>query len=190
MLSQTLFRNRKVPDGIICRENGKPYGKEGFLFCAAETGKPDGMEECAVTTQEIAVYREIQRNTQKGIRAIDAIADKVYDPALALRLSEQTLQYSELYNAAAKQLIAGKAENYRSGFLEDAGLRAKLHYGTLLNTSSGHIAELLIRSNTESVLEMEKALKHHENIGKDTEALAKRMIECGEQNVSCLKAYL
>ena len=149
-----------------------------------------GWEEETMTTQEIEVYRKIQRNAEMGMKAIDAVSDKVYDDALAMQLSRQTLKYSEIHNAAAKQLVAGKAEYYRSGFLEDAKLRTGLHYNTLLNTSTGHIAELMIKSSTNGILDMEKALKRNENIGEKTATLAKRLIECEERNVARLKQYL
>ena len=68
-----------------------------------------------MTSQEIAIYREIQKNTEMAMKAIDTISDKVYDDALAMQLSRQTLKYSEIHNAASKQLVAGKAEYYRSG---------------------------------------------------------------------------
>lgn len=143
-----------------------------------------------MTSQEIAIYREIQKNTEMAMKAIDTISDKVYDDALAMQLSRQTLKYSEIHNAASKQLVAGKAEYYRSGALADAVLRTGLHYNTLLNTSTGHIAELMIKNSTNGILEMEKALKHNENAGERPTALARQLIECEEKNVARLKQYL
>ena len=65
-------------------------------------------------SQEAAVYREIQRNAEMAMKAIDTISGKVYDDDLALQISRQSLKYAELYNEASKQLMAGKAERYRS----------------------------------------------------------------------------
>ena len=61
-------------------------------------------------SQEAAVYREIQRNAEMAMKAIDTISGKVYDDDLALQISRQSLKYAELYNEASKQLMAGKAE--------------------------------------------------------------------------------
>lgn len=141
-------------------------------------------------SQEIAIYREIQRNTETAMKAIDTISDKVYDDALAMQLSRQTLKYSEIHNAASRQLVAEKVEYYRSGALADAVLRTGLRYNTLLNTSTGHIAELMIKNSTNGILEMEKALKHNENAGVKPTALARQLIECEEKNVARLKQYL
>lgn len=143
-----------------------------------------------MTSQEIAIYREIQKNTEMAIKAIDTISDKVYDDALAMQLSRQSLKYSEIHNAASKQLVAGKAEYYRSGVLADAMLKTGIHYNTMLNTSTGHIAELLIKGSTNGIIEMEKTLKHNERAGEKPVALAKQLIEFEEKNVARLKQYL
>lgn len=143
-----------------------------------------------MTSQEIAIYREIQRNTETALKAIDTISDKVYDDALAMQLSRQSLKYSEIHHAASRQLVEGKAEYYRSGALADAMLKTGIHYNTLLNTSTGHIAEMLIKGSTRGMIEMEKALKRNENAGEKPVTLAKQLISLEEKNVARLKQYL
>ena len=44
--------------------------------------------------QEINIYREIQRNTEMAMKALDAVTDKIYDDRLAAVVAEQELQYS------------------------------------------------------------------------------------------------
>ncbi len=143
-----------------------------------------------MNSQEIAVYREIQKNTEMAIKAINTISDKVYDDALSMQISRQSLRYSEIHNAASKQLVAGKAESYQSSALADIMLRTGIHYNTMLNTSTGHIAELMIKGSTNGILEMEKVLKHNERAGEKPVALAKQLIEFEEKNVARLKQYL
>ena len=43
--------------------------------------------------QEINIYREIQRNTEMAMKALDAVTDKIYDDRLAAVVAEQELQY-------------------------------------------------------------------------------------------------
>ncbi len=143
-----------------------------------------------MTSHEAAVYRQIQRNTDTAMKAIDTIADKVSDEALSMQISRQSLKYSELHNQASRKLLDAKAENYRSSALSDALLRTGLHYSTILNTSTGHLAELMIKNSTNGILEMEKALRHNENAGPAPVALAKELIAFEERNVERLKQYL
>ena len=50
--------------------------------------------------QEINIYREIQRNTEMAMKALDAVTDKIYDDRLAAVVAEQELQYSRLHDSA------------------------------------------------------------------------------------------
>lgn len=141
-------------------------------------------------SQEINVYREIQRNTEMAIKAIDTISPKVYDDGLALQISKQSLKYSELYNEASRQLMAAKAANYQGSVLSDAMLKTGIHYNTMLNTSTGHLAEMMIKGSNNGILEMEKVLRHNENVGERPAALAQQLIELEEKNIMRLKEYL
>ena len=141
-------------------------------------------------SQEVAVYREIQRNTELAIKAIETLSDKVYDDDLALQIAKQSLKYSELHNEASRLLVEGKAETYRTSYFSDMFLQMGIRYNTLLNTSTGHIAELLIKGSNMGVLEMEKILKHNKEAGEQSVALAKQFIDFEEKNIRRLKDYL
>ena len=108
-------------------------------------------------TQEIAVYREIQRNTEMAITAIDTISDKIYDDQLAMLISRQSLQYSQIHDQAVKELLDAKAELYHTG----------------------HLADM-----------MRKILNHNEEAGEKPVALARRLLDFEEKNITHLKKYL
>ena len=139
---------------------------------------------------EAAVYREIQKSTENAMKTIDTLSGKVYDDDFALQISRQSLKYAEIYNEASRQLVEGKAQRYQSTALSDALLKTGLHYNTLLNTSTAHLAEMMIRENNNGILEMEKALKHNETAGEGSVTLAKQLIDFEEKNIQNLKRYL
>lgn len=141
-------------------------------------------------SQEVAVYREIQRNTEMAIKAIETISDKVYDDDLALQIARQSLKYSEIHNEAAKCLVEAKADAYHSSYLADMMLKMGIHYNTLLNTSTGHIAELMIKGSNNGVLEMEKILHRNQEAGEQSVGLARHLIDFEEKNIKRLKDYL
>ena len=143
-----------------------------------------------MTSHEAAIYREIQRNTDMAMKTIDTISGKVYDDDLALQISKQSIKYSELHNEACKQLMEAKVQRYQGNVLSDAVLKTGIHYNTLLNTSTGHLAELMIKENNQGILEMEKVLKHNENAGKQSVALAEQLIDFEKKSIACLKEYL
>lgn len=141
-------------------------------------------------SQEAAIYREIQKNTEKAMAAIDTISDKVYDDQLAMQISRQALKYSEIHNRAVENLLQAKAEPYHANNLSDMMMKGAINYNTLLNTSTGHIAELLIKGSNMGVLEMKKVLNHNDEAGQRPVALAKELIDFEEKNVERLTKYL
>lgn len=141
-------------------------------------------------SQDIAIYREIQRNTEMAMKAIETISDKVYDDDLALQIAKQSVKYSELHNEAAKQLLEAKAESYHNSYFSEMILKMGIGYQTLLNTSTGHIAEMMIKGSNMGVLEMEKVLNHNSEAGEPSVRLAKQFLEFEEKNIKGLKDYL
>lgn len=140
--------------------------------------------------QEINIYKEIQRNTEMAMKAIDTISDKVYDDNLAMQINKQSLKYAEIRNQAYDRLLESKAEPYKSSYLQNLMLTGGIQYNTLLNTSTGKIAELMIKGSNMGVLEMNKVLNHNEGADAQSVALANRLIEFEAKNIERLKKYL
>ncbi len=140
--------------------------------------------------QEIAVFQGIQRNTQMAINAIGTVVDKCYDDEFARVMSRQSLEYAKINQEATRQLLSVKADFYRLGFWDEYKQRTSLQYQTLLNTSTGHIAELMIKDNQQNALNMEKVLRHNEEAGQESTALAKQFLACNENSIKSLKEYL
>ncbi len=140
--------------------------------------------------QEEAVYREIQRNAEQAITAIETVWDKVYDADLSMQISRQSLKYAQLKNEAMQALIDGHAAPYRGSQIADMKLKAGLHYNTLLNTSTGRIAELMIRERNEGRVQLEKVLRHNEDAGEKPQALAKEFMEFQQKSIKALEDYL
>ncbi len=153
------------------------------------------MIECPVRgdymkTQELTIYKEIQKNTEMAITAINTISDKIYDDRLAMQASRQSMEYTKIHNAALDQILNAKAQPYQSNHLSDFMLKAGIHYNTLLNTSTGHIAEMMIKGSNNGILEMNKVLNHNGEAGEKSVALAKQLIDFETQNIERLKKYL
>lgn len=141
-------------------------------------------------SQEVTVYREIQRNTEMAMKALDTMSDKVYDDQLAMQLSRQSLKYSQLHDEATKQLLEAKAEPYHENHLSNLMLKMGIHCNTLLNTSTSHIAELMIKGSNKGIIEMQKTLNHNEGAEEQTVNLAKQLLDFESKNVERLKQYL
>lgn len=140
--------------------------------------------------QEINVYKEIQKNTEKAMRVLDTIADKVYDDNLALQISRQSLKYAEIRNQAYDKILEAKVEPYKSNYLDNLKVTGAIQYNTLLNTSTSKIAELMIKGSNTDVLEMNRVLNHNADADEGAVELARQLIDFEVKNVERIKKYL
>lgn len=140
--------------------------------------------------EAVNILKDIQKNTEMAMYAIDTLTDKVYDRQLASEMSKQSIKYEELHNRALKELMDAKAEANRSNGVDNLKLKASIHLNTLLNTSTPHVAELMIRGNNMGILEMEKAIRHNQTADPKAVALAQELIHLEQSNIGALKSYL
>ena len=141
-------------------------------------------------SDDAAIYREIQKNAEMGIKAIEAVSPKLTDDAFALQLSRQELKFSEIRDKARQEMLEGRAEEYRSSGVTDLMLKGGIRANTLLNTSTSHIAELMIQGSNRGLTSMWKALNHYENAGNESTELARELMDFEEKTIEKLKKYL
>lgn len=140
--------------------------------------------------QEINIYREIQRNTEMGMKAIDSISDKVFDDSLAKLIAKQSSEYAGIRNRAYDKLLEAGAEPYRSSHMENLMLTGGIYLNTLLNTSTAHIAELMIKGSNMGIVEMNKVLNHNEDALREATEMAEGLLSLEAKSMESLKKYL
>ena len=165
-----------------------------LLFCGRERfrklPRPVSREENKLKSQEIAVYRQIQRNTEAAMKAIDVISQKVYDDQLSMQIIRQSLKYSQIRGAALDQLLQAKAQPYQGSHIQDLMQAGAIQWETLFNTSTARIAELMIKNSNDGILEMNRVLNHNEQAGPKSLELARQLIDFENRSVERLTRYL
>ncbi len=141
-------------------------------------------------SDDAKVLREVQRNTKMAMHAIDTITDRVYDDDLSMHITRESMKYAELYNKATDRLLNGRAASYRENGIQDMMLKGGVRANTMLNTSTSHIAELLIQGSNRGLTSMWKAINHNENAGNVSMEIAKELMDFEEKNIEKLKQYL
>ncbi len=146
--------------------------------------------------EEITIYREIQKNAEMAIKAIEILEDKVYEEEFGLQISRQALKYSDIRNRVLNKLLEAKAEPVHANYLTDLVLKSAIHLNTLLNTSTGHLAELMIQGSNRGLVSMQRVLNRNPKekiapggVSMATE-MAKEFMEFEEKNVEIMKKYL
>lgn len=141
-------------------------------------------------SDDAKVLREVQRNTKMAMKAIDTIGERVYDDDLSMHIARESMKYADIYNKATDRLLYGRAASYRENGFQDMMLKGGVRANTMLNTSTSHIAELLIQGSNRGLTSMWKAINHNENAGNVSMEVAKELMDFEEKNIEKLKQYL
>jgi hypothetical protein len=139
---------------------------------------------------DAVLLKEIQKNTQIGMTAIDTILDKIGDDDFSLQLSKQSLKYSEIHNLALHQILDDQGDAYRGNQLREIMLKGNIHMNTALNISKEHLAELMIRTSSRGLTSMWKTMKHNQMATGKALELARELVDFEEDNIERLKEYL
>lgn len=140
--------------------------------------------------EDIQVLRDVQKNAELAMKAVDTVSEKIYDDALALQLSRQSLRYSQLRNEAVDRLLSAHLEPARTNMVEELLVAGGIHKDTLLNTSTSHIAELVIQESSRKISRLCQSLHKYENAGEEAVEMAREFMDFEESNIRQLRKFL
>ena len=139
---------------------------------------------------DVKVLQEVQRNTKMAMKAIDAVSEKIFDDNLAMQVTRESMKYADIYNKATDRLLEGKAASYKETGFQDMMLKGGVKANTMFNTSTSHIAEIMIQGSNRGLTSMWKAINHNEKAGDVSMEVAKELMDFEEKNIERLKSYL
>ena len=139
---------------------------------------------------DVELLREIQKNTEMGLHALEIMENKVYDDKLSLQLIRESFKYGELHDRAKAQLLAAKQMPEPENKIARMMLSASINGSTLLNTTTSHVAELMIRGSNMGLSSLWKAMNHNDQAGEQSMELARELMDFEEKNIKELRKYL
>ena len=148
------------------------------------------MKEPDYKTENRRVLHEIQRNTQMAINSIEEVYDKVYDEKFMGEIKKQGKNFVDYERKALTAMGKEGIRPFRENPVDKVMLKSGIMAGTLLNTSTGHIAEMMIQGNYRNMTELCRTLNHNPNISDTTVELAKELMDFEEEAIKNLKKYL
>ena len=114
----------------------------------------------------------------------------MYDDDLALDLNRQAVHFLAFEDKAAEEIRKASERPEGASAVEKAASWTALQAGTLLNTSTGHVAELMIEGNAKGITDLMKAVKKNQEAKREYCELAEELMDFEEKNIECLKNYL
>lgn len=143
-----------------------------------------------IRNEEVSVLQESRRNTRMAIDAIDTVLNKVYDEDLAYDLNCQANKFRELDRKIQRTMRREGIVPKEGSRMEKAMLWSSIQANTLLNTSTSHVADMMIQGNTRGITDLMKATHNNKVVGSYANELANELMDFEEKNIQKLKSYL
>ena len=143
-----------------------------------------------LTNADLAVLNEAYRSSKKAQEAINTVISKVYDEDLALDLNRQALRFQNFEDRVTEKIRDASSRPEEETAVGRAMHWTALQANTMLNTSTEHVAELMIEEQADRITDLMKAVKKNKSARKDYCELAEELMDFEEKNIQCLKNYL
>ena len=143
-----------------------------------------------LTSADMAVLNEAYRSSKKAQEAINPVISKVYDEDLALDLNRQALRFQNFEDRVTEKIRDASSRPEEETAVGRAMHWTALQANTMLNTSTEHVAELMIEEQADRITDLMKAVKKNKSARKDYCELAEELMDFEEKNIRCLKNYL
>lgn len=143
-----------------------------------------------LTSADMAVLNEAYRGSRRVQNAINTVLSKVYDEDLALDLNRQALRFQKFEDQVTEKIREASSRPEEESSVGRAMHWTALQANTMLNTSTEHVAELLIEEQADGITDLMRAVKKNRGARKDYCELAEELMDFEEKNIRCLKNYL
>lgn len=143
-----------------------------------------------LTDEDFAVLSEAYRGSRAAAENINRMLSKIYDEDLALDLNRQALRFLSFENRAAQKLREANEEPRKENAAKRVQKWTSMQANTLLNTSTEHVADLMIRDNARGITDMMRTMKANMGAKREYCELAEELMDFEEKNIVKLKSYL
>ncbi len=132
----------------------------------------------------------IYKLCETGMEATKTVMPKVTQKALKKELEEQYNDYSSAKSKVEQTLVAGDVMPKEQGILSKAAMWGSIQLNTLKESSSDHIAEIMINGTTMGVIDLTKHIGACKNADTSVIEYTKDFIKNEERHIDNLKAFL
>ena len=143
-----------------------------------------------LTGEDFAVLSEAYRGSRAAQDRINTVLSKIYDEDLAVDLNRQAVRFMAFENRVAQKLREANEQPEKEKPMEKARKWTAMQANTLLNTSTEHVADLMIQGNAKAITDMMKTMKANMGARREYCELAEELMDFEEKNIAKLKSYL
>lgn len=136
------------------------------------------------------VLNYIFQNSQMGIETVNQLLGITEDPTFKKYLSAHLAEYETINKQAREKLNQNGSAEKGIGEMQKISAYLMINMNTLMDKSTSHIAEMLIKGSTMGIVEVTKNIKEYNDADKQILDLAHRLLKYEQKNVEQLKKFL
>ena len=140
----------------------------------------------------LSLLEAMYKNVRMGADSIIDIMPKVSDESLKTELTSELERYEKFSKEIESSILNMGEEATDQGVLAKLGTKMSVAMNTMMDSTTSHIAEMMIQGGTMGITDATKLLREYENTScsKEALALAERIIKYEEETVERLKQFL
>ena len=132
------------------------------------------------------LLNEVYKNTIMGRDSILNLLDKVSDNGLRSEMTDELSVYRRYAKEASEKLSERGLKPKELPMTAKMGAKMGMVMNTMLDTTTSHLAEMMINGATMGIIDLEKKL----NDGGEAERLARDVLRYEKETVERLGQYL
>ena len=135
------------------------------------------------------LLQELYKNTTMGADSIVNLMDKAQDSDMRTEMTRELGRYREYAKRASDLLAERGLKAEEPGMMAKAGSKIGMAFNTMLDTTTSHIAEMMINGATMGIINIEKQLNENEPTG-EARKLAEEILDFEKSTSDNLARFL
>lgn len=135
------------------------------------------------------LLNEVYKNTKMGGDSIIDLLDKVTDNGLRSEMIRRAVRLPPLREGGVRKARRARTQTERTADDRENGREDGYGVNTMLDTTTSHLAEMMINGATMGIIDLEKKLNDGDG-GGEAERLARDVLRYEKETVERLGQYL
>ena len=136
------------------------------------------------------LLEEIYQNANTGIYSIDTLLPKVEDTSISAELITHQAKLAQIARTARQMMAQKEMDLTDTGVLSRMGIWTGVQLNTLQDSSTSHIADMVIKGDTMGITKMTRELNQSQVIDPRIRDLGEELVNTQRRNIETMKKYL
>ena len=136
-----------------------------------------------------SLLQDVSKNVKMGGDSIVDLIDKAEDKNFRGEMTAELEKYRKFERTAAEKLGARGLKPIEATPLEKMGVKMGMAFNTMLDTTTSHLAEMMINGASMGIVDLEKKLNEG-GYTEEAESFAREVLDYEKSTVERLGQYL